>query len=378
VAVIDWNAGSNRGVLRGIRAYARDKPDWILRHTTTHTPREILLQWKPDGVIAQLDEGPIMAALRRRGIPVVVVLMPHVASRPLVTTNNQAVGKLVAADFLKRGFHHFAMVGAPSVRSNRDRMAGFAAQLAAAGYKPMAYAISPRWERRHEATGFIGWHKELQVWLEALPRPVGVFVTNDVWAREAAELCQLAGLQVPEQVAIIGVDNDELLCEMAQPELSSVLIPWEKMGFEAANCLDRVMNGAAAGTEPVLVEPGGIVTRHSSDVMAVSEPLLAQALRFINQHACEHIHIKDVLRAVPISRRWLEWQCQRTLGRSPLQEIRRVRMAKARQLLATTDLQLWRIAEHCAVDEKKFAGIFRKETGLTPSQWRRRLLPRRN
>ncbi len=377
VVIIDWGEGCNRGVLRGVRTYACDKRDWVLRHTPTRTPPPVLLGWKPDGVIAHLQENAITKILRRQGVPLVRVLAPHAAFRPLVNIDNRAVGAAVAAEFLKRGFQHFAMVGMPDVPGSGDRLKGYAARLALAGRQPLTYALTAAMEHRRKNTGIIGPQRRLQTWLKGLPQPVGVFVTDDAWAREVAELCDLAGLPIPEGIAIIGVDNDEFICEMAQPALSSVAIPWEKIGFEAAACLDRAMQGAPAPAEAKLVEPGPIITRHSSDVMAVDDPLFAQALRFINQRACGHLHMADVLRAVPVSRRWLERQCRRALGRSPLQEIRRVRIARAQHLLTTTDLPLWKICEHCGVAETKFPALFKRETGLTPNRWRHRALLRR-
>ena len=375
VAVVDWNEGYRRGVLRGIRNFVRGQPDWILHSLPTPTPIQTIMQRQPAGAIVLPHIHDHCAAIFRRGVPLVSVLSRLGRLWPVVTFDEHLVGAAAARSFLDHGFEHFAVVtiAAPW---GRPRVAGFSRTLAATGRQPAIYRIPLPVERRRGRTGIVPYDHRVQRWLENLPKPVGIFAMNDIWGRETAEMCRQAGLSVPEQVAIIGVDNDEFICQMTQPELSSVAIPWEKIGFEAAACLDRLLRGQAAPPSPILIPPAEVITRHSSDVVAVDDPWLAQALQFIHQHAREPINVHDVLRAVPIERRKFERQCRRVLGRSPLREIRRVRMEHARRLLAETDLPMHRVAECCGISEKEFAGAFRKETGTTPLRWRRQVRAR--
>ncbi len=375
VAVVDWNEGYRRGVLRGIRNFAQGQPDWILHSVPTSMPVKAIMQWRPAGIIAEPHVHDRCGILFRRGVPLVSVLRRRGRPWPVVTFNEHLVGAAVGRDLLSRGFRHFAAVTV-SAPWSRSRVGGFSSALAAAGHHPAIYSVPLPVAQQRDRTGIVPYDHRLQRWLENLPKPVGIFAINDIWGRETAEMCRQAGLSVPEQVAIIGVDNDEFICQMTQPELSSVAIPWEKIGFEAAACLDRLLRGQAAPPSPILIPPAEVITRHSSDVVAVDDPWLAQALQFIHQHAREPINVHDVLRAVPIERRQFERQCRRVLGRSPLREIRRVRMEHARRLLAETDLPMHRVAECCGISEKEFAGAFRKETGTTPLRWRRQVRAR--
>ena len=171
------------------------------------------------------------------------------------------------------------------------------------------------------------------------------------------------------------MDNDEFICEGMSPPLASIVIPWESIGHQAAVMLDRIMRGESIPAAPVLVPSSMVIPRQSLDVVAVADHYLNQALRFINEHACDPIKVGDVLRAVPVNRRWLERQFQLVLRRSPLEEIHRVQIIRSQQLLLTTDLPVSRIAAQVGIIEKNFSALFRKITGLTPTQWRRRVRP---
>ncbi len=373
VAVMDHQDEFNRGVLRGIIAYSQNHPDWLLRCVPTKITAQTLWQLRPDGVIGHFNVWNGAKAISRNGVPMVGVLSNKLLRHPEVDVDNHEVGIAAANDFIKRAFRNYAILSIAQHSWSQQRMESFCSTVAAAGYRAAVYCVSAMMENRRVETGVIGFDENLRAWLENLPKPVALFAVNDAWAREAATICLASNLPIPEAVAILGVDNDEFICAGMTPQLASIVIPWESIGQQAASILDRIMRGREAPINPVLVPSSMVIPRQSSDIVAVADRWLNQALRFINEHACDPIKVGDVLHAVPVSRRWLERQCQLVLRRSPLEEIHRVQIIRAQQLLLTTDLRMWKIAAKVGIIEKNFAALFKKNTGLTPLQWRRRV-----
>ena len=184
---------------------------------------------------------------------------------------------------------------------------------------------------------------------------------------------------MPDEVAVIGVDNDELLCDLASPPLSSVIPDAHGAGYAAAARLDRLMAGKKVTPMAELISPLGVASRHSTDALALDDRAIVRAVRMIREHACEGINVSDVLRAVPLSRRVLEQRFQKLLGRTPREEILQVRLARVKQLLGETELALYEIAERTGFEHVEYLSVvFKRETGVTPSAWRAgRQRPRR-
>jgi LacI family transcriptional regulator len=209
-------------------------------------------------------------------------------------------------------------------------------------------------------------------WLKSLPRPVGVLASNDVRGIEVLDACRRTELRVPEQVAVLGVDDDALLCEICSPPLSSISPNIERIGFEAAALLERLMEGGKSGFEVSFVPPLGITTRRSTDVLSVDDQPFATAVRYIRENACHGITVDEVLATLPMSRSTLERRFRTYLGHSPHSEIRAVQLARARQLLAETDHPLHRIAELVGIDHPEyFSVLFKRGVGQTPGEYRR-------
>jgi LacI family transcriptional regulator len=209
-------------------------------------------------------------------------------------------------------------------------------------------------------------------WLRELPKPVGVFAASDYWALELSQACQFAGLRVPEEVALIGVDNDDRFCECAWPPLSTVRVPSRQIGFEAAAMLDRAMSGERLPATFVSLPSPGLVTRRSSDWRATSDELAAQAARFISDHAGQPIGGAEVAAHACASRRTLEMHFRKEFGRSIGEEIARARVELAKRLLADTDLKMPAIAARAGFSGgNRLAVMFRRLTGLTPTAYRR-------
>jgi LacI family transcriptional regulator len=217
---------------------------------------------------------------------------------------------------------------------------------------------------------------EIRRWLTSLPRPLGLFAGCDMWGRTLLRFCTEFGLQVPDDVALIGVDDDEVICETAFPTLSSVRVPWRRVGLEAAHLLHQLLEGGPPPST-VRVPPTGVHARRSSDGIAVTDPDVAAALRFIHANAHRRVSVPEILRHVPVGRHTLQRGFRRVLGRTILAEVRRVRVAAARQLLVSTSLSVEEIASLSGFPSAdKFGKAFRAETGVTPSAYRLRHAPR--
>jgi LacI family transcriptional regulator len=207
-------------------------------------------------------------------------------------------------------------------------------------------------------------------WLRTLPRPVGLLAGNDLRAREVLDACQLAKLHSPEDVAVLGVNDDEIICEMANPPLSSVMHNGRRIGYEAAAMLHRLMQGKKVLTD-VVVDPLGVKSRQSTDLLAIDDPEVAAAVRFIRENACKGIRVDDVLDHVPLSRRSLEKRFRQSLGRLPHAEIRRVQIERVKELLVSSDYKLERIAEITGFSTAQYlAGLFHRVVKMTPGAWR--------
>ncbi len=277
---------------------------------------------------------------------------------------------MAAEHLLERDFRHYAYVGAAGRVWSGRRQEGFCERVREAGFEPRVYRL-PR-SRRAAA-----WEREQPVlsgWLAALPRPVGVMASNDDRGREVLEACREAGLRVPEEVAVVGVDDDELLCELADPPLSSVALNAEAGGYRAAALLDGMMRGQSREPRRLLVEPVHVVGRRSTDIVALGDAEVAAALHFIQDHATESIGVSDIVEAVVISRRALELRFRRAIGRTLHAEIRRVRLERAGRLLVETDLPITRVAKASGFGRASYlAQAFRQAFGATPARYRRRM-----
>ena len=365
--------GFNHDVLIGIRDFAIPQRSWICHFAYPATEHiQTLARWQPDGLLCFLFNTQLTEGLLSLGIPVVDVANWIKTPVPRVCVDDVAVGAMAGTHFLDLGLERFAFVGRTAFTFADERYKGFCSSLAEAGYAPNRFEIGPgqaRWEQPW-STGSVD--RDLRAWLEALPKPVAIFCDNDERALLVSEACYVAGIDVPNQVAILGVDNDPYLGPLGYPALSSIAIPARKVGFEAAALLNRLMMGGRAPSEPIRVPPIGVISRRSTDLLAIDDPYLASAVRFIRENAALPIDVSDVVGQVPISRRTLEKLFRDRLGRSPLEEIRRMRILKAQQLLASTDLTVDTIAEQSGFGSGSWLSAnFRDTCGITPGAYRR-------
>jgi len=278
--------------------------------------------------------------------------------------------RLAAEHLCERGFEHFGYCGDPRFLWAHQRGEYFRAHLVRMGKRCDVFDPSRRRAR------LPGGDTEVQAiarWLGRLPRPAGVLACYDIRGQQVLEACQLVGLRVPDDVAVMGVHNDELVCDLCAPPLTSVIPDARRAGYEAAALLARMMAGERVPAGVRTVPPIGIACRQSTDVVAVSDEKLSAAVRFMRDHAHEGIGVGDVLRAVPMSRTLLERRFKSLLGRSPHEHLLRMRIDRVRALLATTDLSVGAIAEKTGFAYQEYLTVaFRRETGVTPRAFRQR------
>ena len=368
--LIETSNAYARGLLVGIGDYVLGHGPWSVslgEQGRGDRPPDWLAKWDGDGIIARVENRRIARALAAVRLPVVDVsaarLLP---GAPVVTTDNAAIARLAVQHFTERGFRHFAYCGDARFAWSVARGEYFSLFVRDSGGACAVYAAEKMRAGADVETDRIA------RWLRALPKPVAVFACYDARGQRVLDACRRAGLAVPEEVAVLGVDNDALLCALTPPPLSSIIPNAQRAGWEAAALLAVRMAGGKVARGPLLIPPLGIATRQSTDVLAVDDPPVARALRYIREHACEGIGVSDVLRHCPMARRALEARLKALLGRSPHEEIQRVQMNRVKELLSGTELSLAEIAERAGFRHTEYLSVvFKRECGATPSAFRK-------
>jgi LacI family transcriptional regulator len=371
--LLGQEASFYRDVIRGIRTYAINKKEWVLHNG----PPELRLirplrQWKPDGIIAHLSTAELARSVLKLRKPVVdTACMLRDLEAPTVDVDHAAVGRLAAEYFLERGFHHFGFFGSNWARYSTLREESFRRRLAEAG-RTLSSCYADYFAYLSAPSGWRAVDRRVEQWLRRLPKPVAIFSSNDPPARDLADACLRLGLSVPEEVALLGVDNDEVECRLTYPSLSSIAVPAHRVGYEAARILDCLMSAGPAPEAPLFLPPIRVVTRQSTDILAIDDRPMAAALRFIREHAAERIGVETIAAQVGISRRLLECKFRALSKRTVLQELRRVRLEMAKELLVETDLAMPAIAARSGfANAKRLALVFRQLTGISPTAYRR-------
>jgi LacI family transcriptional regulator len=368
--LIETSNAYARGLLQGVMAYVRRHEPWSI-YLPELGRGDVPPRWRGDGIIARIETREIARAVSRTGLPVVdVSAARHVRSVPWLETDDVAIARAAAEHLLERGFRHLAFCGERRFNWSRWRAEEFRKLARERGVTVDVY----------ESSGTDPWAKEhgaLLAWVKALPRPVGIMACYDIKAQQLLDVCREHGVAVPEEIAVIGVDNDPLLCGLTTPPLSSVIPNTHRTGYEAAALLDRIMSGERVQAEGHFIPPIGVETRQSTDVLALADREIAAAVRFIREHACDGATIGDLLRVVPLSRRVMESRYRKATGRTPHQDLVRFRIDRVKQLLAETDHSLERIATLAGFDHPEYMSVaFKRETGTTPGKFRLQTKPR--
>lgn len=376
--LIESSRAYGRELLLGVAKFVREHHHWSVQHEEwrwSDPPPTWLKEWNGDGAIARVEVPELAEVIKSLGVPAVDVrgsVRGH--GLPLIDTEDPTVARLAAEHLLDRGFRHFAFCGFVGANYSDKRSEWFQERLAQAGLKCHVYS-PPKATRdaqtiEHEKRG-LRFQEHVGQWLGSLPKPVGVMACNDIRGQQVMNICRRLDLVVPDEMAVIGVDNDEVLCELCDPPLSSVAPDAVRIGYEAAALLDRLMNGGQMPSKPVLVPPLGIVTRRSTDVLAVEDRQLASGVRFIRERAFENINMTDVATAAGMSRRVFERRFVAQFGRSPKTEVLRLRLERVKELLADTDWTLAEIAERTGFKYGEYLHtMFTQKTGVTPGKFR--------
>ncbi len=364
-----------RTLLIGIGEYMLSHGPWSVHYAELgrdDPPPRWLSRWDGHGIIVRGENPRLARAVARRTIPVVDLTPSRLLPRaPWVKSDDAAIAWLAAQHFLERGFRHFAFCGDPRFSWSNRRGERFGQLIRSAGHGCDFHSAKTHPSNGEAEVDAIGG------WLARLPKPVAVFASYDNRGRQVLEACRRRSLAVPEEVAVLGVDDDEVLCVLSPPPLSSITLNPRRAGWEAASLLSLMMRGEKLAAAAHLIPPVGVATRQSTDVLAVADPKVASALRYIREHACEGIGVNDVLRHCPMARRALETRFRKLLGRTPHQEILRVQLNRVKELLAGTALPVWEIADRTGFEPEYLSVVFRQDSGLTPSEYRRKYGPAR-
>jgi LacI family transcriptional regulator len=287
-----------------------------------------------------------------------------------VFPDQRLIAKRVAEHFISRGFRNFGYCGVPGNKLwERRRRAAFLSIIGnrngeCAEYKPTYMAgVEKNWEREQAS---------MIAWLKLLPKPVGIMTTHDSQGVQLLDACRRAGIYVPDEVAVVSVDNDPVSCELANPPLSSLDQNARRLGFEAAAMLDRLMKGEKVEVKNYFFEPGEIVVRQSSDVVAVKDVNVSKAMHYIRDNACREIDCGAIAKSAGLSRRALDKKFRDYSGRTLMEEVNAIRLRRIKQLLMETDCVLPDLAERCGFRYHEYMSrFFKKHTGLTPGEYRR-------
>lgn len=292
---------------------------------------------------------------------------------PKIRPDNVALGHLGAEHFIERGYQQFGFVGFANYGWSRERRDGFVEALRLARKECHVFDVNypgdltPFWDAQQIDA--------LVAWLKQLPKPVGVMTCNDMRAQQMLAAAHACGIMVPEELAVLGANNEPIRCELAYPPLSSVCPNAFQSGYRAAEILADLMNHRQPVSYDLRIEPIGVATRPSTDVLAIDDRTVTTALSFIRQRACSGLTVEEVVKAAHASRSQLEKKFRRYLGRSPQAEIRRMQVAKIKQLLIETDYPLKRISEMAGFEHVEYMSVvFKRIAGDSPGSFRKRIL----
>ena len=379
--LVETSRKVGRDILRGVVRYERLHGPWGLHVMPGDLDQTLpaVRAWGGTGIIARISSPEIAGAILKSGLPTIAVDLGQaqlLSDNPLsrlseLYVNSEAVGRMAAEHLLERQLLYCAFV--PEIENvlwSQRRERGFCERLAEAGLACTVYKPPPRSQR--------DWGLEQQrlaQWLQALPKPTGLFAAMDVRGRQVLDICLETGISVPEEIALIGVDNDELLCELSEPPMSSVALDAEQGGYEAAALLDGLMSGRLRRPRRILIQPTHVAVRQSTDVLAVEDELVKRAVQFVRLHAGEAINVGTVIKHLGVSRRVLELRFRRAIDRSIHDEIMRVQLERVKMLLHETAWPLPRIAEASGFGDASYlVKVFRRYCGVTPNQFRQRSL----
>jgi LacI family transcriptional regulator len=370
--IVETSLASGRDILHGIARYVHEHGPWSIYHEPRSLEEMVprwLKNWNGDGIIARIQNEEIARAVAEVGLPTVDVLGVVPGSGfPLVHVDDAAIGRAGAEHLLERGFRHFGFVSIEGENWSEHRGGAFAQRVVADGHPCDTLKIARRsarsgsWER---------YETDLAEWLAQLSKPAGVMIASDQLGTALLEACRRAEVSVPDDVGVIGVDNDEPLCRVSDPPLTSIWPNHAQVGYEAARLLDQLMHGEPAPPAPIYLSPGHVVTRLSTNTLAVEDRVVASAARYIREHACTGINVADVVRQTDVCRSVLQRRFKDAFRRTIHDEIVQTRLSRAMELLRDTELPLTTIATKAGFQHQEYMGaVFKQRLKTTPARYR--------
>ncbi len=372
--LVETSLSSGQDILMGVGQYMRAHTQWAVYaqpHDLSQPPPGWFENWEGDGIIARLQSGEVLHAVRDKGVPVVDVLgVEHIEEIPLVHVDNSAISEMAAEHLLDRGFREFAYFGLKNEYWSIERQRGFSEYLLAKDFSCNNLTLS---RRTLEQTSWESLVDRAAVWVETLPSMVGIMLCSDVRGLLLQEACRKAGRIIGQNVALIGVGNDRTLCELSNPPLTSVEANHVSVGYEAAALLDRMMAGEPPPESPILVKPLFVGMRSSTDFLAIDDAATAKALHYIRNNSDKPLKVDQVAKYAGLSRSVLQRRFQMFFSRTVLEEITASRIHRAIELLRQTDLSVEIVAEKTGFGSAQNMGrIFRKNMHESPQKYRNR------
>jgi LacI family transcriptional regulator len=370
ILLIEKSRSFGRGLLRGIARYSDQYGPWIFQEIPPfyHQDHKSLKKWlsstDAQGILGHLADPRIIETVLERKLPTVLC---NVSIPGQIVTDDRAIGALGAGYFLERGYHSFGYSGISGLFWSEQRGEAFQESVTQAGHT-VHHHLAPLLGKTHAQAK----HQSALVdWLGSLAKPAAVMACNDEQARDVLRACRTAEITVPNEVAVLGVDNDDMVCNFCFPRLSSIALDVDKAGYEAAACLETLMASQKSHGPAVEVAPLYVVPRMSTDLLAIKDSRVAAAMRYLHQNPRCTIQVGDLAQAAGLSRRSLEQRFQQVLGKSPHEVIRRVRIEQMAQMLIETDLPVAQIAQLLGFSYvRNMARWFKQHIGMSPSAYR--------
>jgi LacI family transcriptional regulator len=374
--LIETSKSYGCGLLRGVSKYVRAHRGWSIvvnERSLNEPPPPWLKRAEFDGILLRTNRPEVAKAAKNAARAVINLGELNLTDLPFVHTNDQAASEMAANHLIERGFRSFAYAGLSGNSWSVLRRDEFVRVLKEAGFGCEVFefdAPGPGGLTETQASA------RMQKWIRSLNKPTGLMACYDVMGLRVLEACRALSIAVPQEVAVVGVDNDQLLCELASPPLSSVSHSLEQIGYRASEMLTAMMSGESIASKREMIPPSRIVVRQSSDLIAVDDPVVAQALSLMQKNAADGINVEQILQLLPVSQASLSRRFRKALGRSPKAEILRLRLERVKQLLAETDLKLSAISTMAGFTHPEhMAAIFKQKTGQCPSEYRRSTHP---
>lgn len=372
----DFSSGYSRNLLKGIVRYSKEVGNWSFQRMPLYYRMlygengvvEWAKKWQADAIIAQLTDVNI-ELLNDLNIPIIV---QNYRDRNKAVSNLTGdyfnTGVMAAKFFLNRGYRNFAFYGFKGAIWSRERADGYSHEIEKQGYK---LAILENDNKDREEWSYN--HTVLGNWLQSLPKPVALFACDDHFALQISETCNVYNINVPDDIAILGVDNDDLLCNISDPSLSSIVLDVENGGYNAGKLLHQLITKEITEPFNIVVNPLIIERRKSTEKYAVSDKNIRTILNYIEKNYANHLSVEELVKQVPLSRRVLEKKFKEETGESLYQYIQNYRIDQFTRLLITTDYSLFEAALQSGFENyKNVSRIFRKYKSLSPAEYRKR------